>query len=111
MRYVERNPVRAGLCRVPWRYVWSSAAFHVGEPDADALVASHDGWFAELAAGWRKFLTERDEDEFVAKIRREAAVGRPVGAASFVARLERRLKRNLTRGRPGRPRKKRRRKT
>jgi len=28
MRYVERNPVRAGLVRVPWRYEWSSAAAH-----------------------------------------------------------------------------------
>ena len=108
LRYVERNPVRAGLRRVPWRYEWSSAAFHAGEADADPLVASRDGWFAELAAGWREFLTQPDEEGFVARIRREAAAGRPVGAASFVAGLERRLKRNLTRGRPGRPRKKRR---
>jgi putative transposase len=28
-RYVELNPVRAKLCRVPWRWRWSSAAAHV----------------------------------------------------------------------------------
>ena len=105
LRYVERNPVRAGLVRVAWRYRWSSAAFHVGGLDADALIGSRDGWFAELAAGWREFLAEGDEEEFVARVRREANVGRPVGAAPFVAGLERRLKRRLTRGRPGRPRK------
>ena len=109
LRYVERNPVRAGLVRAPWRYEWSSAAFHAGEAESDALVASRGGWFAELRAGWREFLAEPDEEEFVARIRREAAVGRPVGGASFVARLERRLERNLTRARPGRPKKKRRR--
>jgi putative transposase len=28
--YVERNPVRARLVRLAWRYPWSSAAVHVG---------------------------------------------------------------------------------
>ena len=28
-RYVELNPVRARLCRVPWRWRWSSAAAHL----------------------------------------------------------------------------------
>ena len=31
LKYVERNPVRARLCRKPWRYEWSSAAAHVDE--------------------------------------------------------------------------------
>lgn len=31
MKYVELNPVRAKLCRKPWRYAWSSAAAHVDE--------------------------------------------------------------------------------
>jgi putative transposase len=30
MAYVERNPVKARLCRVAWRYPWSSAAWHCG---------------------------------------------------------------------------------
>ena len=28
MKYIELNPVRARLCRKPWRYAWSSAAAH-----------------------------------------------------------------------------------
>ena len=28
IRYVERNPVRAGMVQVPWQYVWSSARAH-----------------------------------------------------------------------------------
>jgi hypothetical protein len=35
---VLRNPVRAGIVRLPWRYEWSSAAFHVGEKKTDPLV-------------------------------------------------------------------------
>ena len=30
LRYVERNPVRAKMVRLPWEYEWSSAKEHVG---------------------------------------------------------------------------------
>ena len=36
MRYVERNPVRAGLVQLAWDYSWSSAAVHVGRGDFSA---------------------------------------------------------------------------
>jgi putative transposase len=33
-RYIERNPVRAGICRLPEEYQWSSYRHYVcGEPD------------------------------------------------------------------------------
>ena len=39
-RYVERNPVRAGLAARPEDWPWSSAAAHVaGKPDALAESA------------------------------------------------------------------------
>jgi putative transposase len=39
-RYVELNPVRAKLCRMPWRWPWSSAAAHVaGKEDGVVRVA------------------------------------------------------------------------
>jgi putative transposase len=31
LRYVERNPVRAGIVRKPWQWKWSSAGEHVGQ--------------------------------------------------------------------------------
>jgi putative transposase len=30
VRYVERNPVRAGIVKYPWDYLWSSAGVHSG---------------------------------------------------------------------------------
>jgi putative transposase len=36
-RYIEQNPVRAGLAARPWKYLWSSASAHVAGRD-DALV-------------------------------------------------------------------------
>jgi putative transposase len=35
-RYIERNPVRAGLCERPEDYPWSSASFY--------LAGQQDGW-------------------------------------------------------------------
>ena len=29
--YIELNPVRAGMVKVPWDYVWSSAGVHCGD--------------------------------------------------------------------------------
>jgi putative transposase len=38
VRYVERNPVRAGMVTLPWEYPWSSARFHLGITERDPLV-------------------------------------------------------------------------
>ena len=104
LRYVERNPVRAGLTRVPWEYEWSSAAFHVGKKTADPLATDTDGWFEEIAPQWDEFLTEPDEEGFLGRVRRESVSGRPLGTREFVRGLERRLGRELARGSVGRPR-------
>jgi putative transposase len=39
MRYVELNPVRAKICRKPWRYEWSSAAAHIDGDTESELKA------------------------------------------------------------------------
>ena len=41
MKYIECNPVRARLCRKPWRYAWSSAAAHVDEKIEAAVLGKH----------------------------------------------------------------------
>ena len=107
LRYVERNPARAGLAEFPWEYRWSSAAFHVGRAEKDALVMNggDDDWFEELATGWREFLAEPDEEAFLGRVRRESVSGRPLGTEGFVRGLEKLLGRALARGRMGRPRK------
>lgn len=52
-RYIEMNPVRAGLVRLPEEYEWSSAGAHVrGQFD----VLARGGPFHELGADWKVFL-------------------------------------------------------
>ena len=54
VRYVERNPVRAGLVRRAERYPWSSAAAHVGRRRTWGVGGTR--WWAAAwsgAAWWR----------------------------------------------------------
>ena len=69
---------------------------------ADPLIQSVPK-AARMAEDWRGYLGEEDEAAR-ASLRREGWVGRPVGSAAFVSRMEERLKRVLQRGQPGRPR-------
>ena len=107
VRYVLRNPVRAGIVRLPWRYESSSAAFHVGEKKTDPLVKPNKE-LDEMVGNWQEYLVEPDADEVLCRLRSETAVGRPLGEAAFVQKLEEDLDRFLTRRPPGRPRKRRR---
>ncbi len=53
-RYVELNPVRAGLVHAPSRYRWSSAAAHLkGRDDALVQIAP----LLQMAPHWRRLFT------------------------------------------------------
>jgi putative transposase len=97
-RYIEQNPVRAGLAETPWEYRWSSAAAHVaGEDDGLITVAP----LLALVDHWMDFLATSAPEDEVKALRRHERSGRPLGRESFVAALEGTLGRTLRRGRPG----------
>jgi len=98
-RYVELNPVRAKLCKVPWRWRWSSAAAHVNGKDDVLAVAAP--LLERADEGWKEFLAGRVEPDEAARFRRHERTGRPLGGGAFIARLERILRRALRRRRPG----------
>jgi len=82
-RYIERNPLEAGLVESPWDYRWSSCrAYAYGEPNP--LLASNP-YYQELSSDpkrrqelWREFL--RGEDLKEAAVRESDWI---VGASSF----------------------------
>ena len=98
VRYVERNPVRAGLVKRAWQWPWSSAAGHVSGR-GDALVRSNP--LAEEVSNWRRFLTAGDEEAALEAIRHHGRTGRPWGGVRFLRRLEKRLRRPLRCQKPG----------
>ena len=103
---VERNPVRGRLVRRAWRWPWSSAAAHCGEPDRTGLL-DLAAWKELLGDGdWREVLTDPLEEADLARLRRTTSRGRPLGSDRFIAKLERALGRRLRPLPVGRPRKK-----
>jgi len=108
MRYMELNPVRAKLCRRPWRYPWSSAAAHT-EERAKSDLLDLAGWYEQMSAeAWRKELSRMLNDAELAQMRLRTHTGRPLGSDSFLSKLETLLGRRVRALPPGRPRKERR---
>jgi putative transposase len=107
VRYVELNPVRAGLVAQAEEWRWSSARAHVigkgdGLTDVAALAPVHRNWRAMLKHG----LEAGDLDpEVEAAIEMHQRTGRPWGDAAFVEAIEQATGRTLAPQRPGRKRK------
>ena len=92
VRYVERNPVRAGVAETPEEYEWSSAGCHCGLRSDSLLSQVEMPW---PVPDWSAYL--RDEpDEETAVIRQRTRTGRPCGSPAFVQTLESTLGRSLT---------------
>jgi putative transposase len=102
VRYIERNPVRAGMVKEAWDYPWSSAAYHTGRVPQDRLVGAAD-LLRDLVRDWNDYLQEKDREDFLKMVRRESFVNRPLGDESFVSTLEQRFGVKLVRGKSGRP--------
>ncbi len=90
-RYVERNPVRAGLVEEPWAYVWSSArAYALGEDDGVTDVAFNGSYLSlgketkDRQAEWRAYLTQAPPAQEEALFR---GAHQPVGMGAFIAKL------------------------
>jgi putative transposase len=97
-RYVELNPVRAGLVKTASRYRWSSAAAHVrGRDDMLVRVAP----LLEMNPNWRTSLARVIRKDDVALLRAHERTGRPLGEEAFLETLEQDLGRTLRRQKPG----------
>jgi len=104
VRYVERNPVRAGLVAQAEAYPWSSAAAHCGLRH-DPLL-SRDFPPAGVIDDWQAWLSEGEDERAVNLIRTHTHTGRPCGSHAFVEQLEQLLQRVLRpnkRGRKAKP--------
>ncbi len=107
LKYVELNPVRAGLCRRAWRYEWSSATAHV-EEKVSSEVLNLPWWRKQFSTtAWRRELAEGLTEEEIARIRLRTHTGRPLGTDSFLSKLETLLGRRVRPLPVGRPRKRR----
>ena len=97
--YVLMNPVRARLCARPGQWRWSSAAAYL-KNRRDGLTETAD--LKELCPDIKSLLEDSPEREMAEMLlRRAESVGRPLGTAAFLEKLERRLARPLKPGKRG----------
>lgn len=110
MRYIELNPVRAGLAERADAYAWSSAAHHLGAL-RDPLVHDHAGFWAmgntpfERDANYGRYLEEGSSPQEVDAMLAAALRGWPLGSEVYRAQLAKLTDRPLAprpRGRPPR---------
>ncbi len=85
VRYVERNPVVAGLCDHPEEWEWSSARAHfIGEDDKLVQVKP----MLDRIDDWEKYLSDTDIGTSTNMIKRHTRTGRPLGSVEFIHKLE-----------------------
>lgn len=87
MSYIERNPVRAGMIGKAWKYLWSSAAAHVGGDDPVGLLRLEEWLCTMPGQTWKEWLVEPDDEETVGKLRATTRTGRPLGGDSFLSKF------------------------
>jgi putative transposase len=93
VRYVERNPVRAGIVDRAEDYQWSSAAAHCGLRD-DPILGEGLPLIADIP-NWSTWLSEGERQEDIDFIRERTRTGRPCSSDDFARALEARLGRSL----------------
>jgi putative transposase len=104
-RYVERNPMRAGLVGAADMWEWSSARCHLGQEenkygfDLDAMWS----FIPDSKMEWREHLSMRYETDSDDLIRANTRTGRPICDAAYMRMLENRLGRRLHAMPIGRP--------
>ncbi|MFM8640914.1 MAG: transposase [Planctomycetota bacterium] len=104
LRYIERNPVEAGLCTLPWEYQWSSAAFHAGLGPRPNLLSSDIRPSDTTPCSWREILIQPTSADADRRLEECSLRGNPFADASWIERIEAALGRRIRPGPVGRPR-------
>lgn len=106
-RYIEANPVDAGMVSDPAAYPWSSYAANTGAR-MDAMIKPHAEFLAlgldarSRLASYRGLVAEKLDPELVRQIEEAAESGYPLASEAFKTDLKIRLGRKTEPGRPGR---------
>jgi putative transposase len=106
-RYIESNPVRAGLVAEAEHYRWSSARAHL-VPNGPTFLAYHDKYLRlgdtpqSRAHAYLEASRTPLDNEVLAEIRSSIQHGVPLGSERFTDEVERQLGRRVRLRKPGR---------
>jgi len=106
-RYIELNPVRAGMVKAPEQYKWSSAKEHLA-PVGSSLIVDH-AVYVRLGAtplararGYGALMKEPLEEGALSQIRIASRQGGVLGSDQFKDQIETQLGRRVRLRKPGR---------
>jgi putative transposase len=108
MRYIELNPVRAGMAASPSDYRWSSYRI-IATGGAHAIITPHPLYLAlgqnqeERSHAYRELFRCALEPDQVHNIRATVQTGTPLGNGCFKQQIEQTLNRRVGQSRRGRP--------
>jgi putative transposase len=107
-RYIELNPVRAGMVRCPAEYAWSSFRANAYGVPCPALVPHYvyrklGRQPEQYREAYRSLFDTPMDPREITEIRAALHGGFPLGSAAFVAEMERALGRRVGRQRRGEP--------
>lgn len=107
-RYIELNPVRAGMVHNPAEYAWSSYQHHIGLR-TDPLITDHPLYWAlgntpfEREAAYKALAEQALTPGELDAMRKSAIKGWAIGSEKFRTQLEKVAERRVTPGKRGRP--------
>jgi putative transposase len=100
LRYVALNPVRARLAERAADWRWSSTPALLGVSGGDGVTATAP--VLERFPDYAALIAGGEDEAMSRRLRMAETIGRPLGAADFLARLEREAGRTFTPARRGR---------
>jgi putative transposase len=107
-RYIELNPVRAGIATHPGEYVWSSHAHYASSRPND-LITEHPIYLslgaskADRQAAFRSLFLDPLSTETITNIRISTNAGSALGSETFMDHIQAAVGRNVRLPRRGRP--------
>lgn len=107
-RYIELNPVRAGLAADPGEYPWSSYMHHVGVK-LDSLISDHPLYWAlgntpfGREAAYKALIEQALTSAEVSELTDATLKGWALGSEQFKVALERQANRRVRPAKRGRP--------
>jgi putative transposase len=102
-RYVERNPLRAGL--VDRAEYWRWGSLWIREKGTEEQKKLLSPWPISPDKNYLKLVNDKEDKDLIKNIRHSVQRGRPLGSASWTTLMAEKLGLNLTLKSRGRPKK------
>lgn len=100
IRYVECNPVRAGIVEKPWQYNFSSTRAHLGK-QYKLITLADISEYVDVES-WKNYLLEQEREDDISRLRKATMQGLVLGSKKYIKFIEKRAGRVIinVRGRP-----------